>query len=308
MVLTDTKAFSLPFVSFTLIYEETAMTWSINTNNSSLYAQQGLATAQSGLSKTIQSLSTGLRVNSAADDPAGYAISIKMTGNINGMNQAVRNANDGVSLVQTAASALTNITGALQSMRTLAVQAASGTYSSTDTGNLQSEFSALASEINSIASSTSFNGNALFSGASSTSGVQIQIGADTQGTSQLTISSGALAAMSTIVGLTSNTVSGASVSAAIGVATTALGAIDTALSSLSSQQALLGAYQIQLTTVVSNLQSNVTNTSAAKGQIEDVDYAATTASLSRQQILQQASTAMLAQANQSNQGVMQLLR
>ncbi|QFY41883.1 flagellin [Candidatus Methylospira mobilis] len=401
------------------------MVWDINTNTASLYAQQGLSTAQSQLATTIQSLSTGMRVNNASQDPAGWAINIRMTSDINGMNQAVRNSNDGISLVQTGQSALTNITNALQTMRTLAVQASTGTYSSTDLANLNSEFSALASEIDNIASSTSFNGNKIFGG----SAVSIQVGADTQATSTLAITTAALnnigslsggpfastnttmlttgspalanadadltativaaggqapskatlntfntsvvgaantayttawaavigaggtassAAVSanataatafgsaaavafsvagTASGLTaaqsstaatgaqfsagitaiSTNASAASVSNAT-VAAAALAAIDTQLSTLSSQQAQLGAFQIQLTTQVSNLQANVTNTSSAQGQIVDVDYASTTAQLSRLQILQNASTAMLAQANQSNSGVMQLLR
>jgi flagellin len=284
----------LPFVSFTLDYEETAMTWSINTNTSSLYAQAGLQSAQAGLSKTIQSLSTGLRVNSAADDPAGYAIAIKMTGIVNGSNQAVRNTNDAISLTQVGQSALGDITNALQTMRTLAVQASTGTYSATDQANLQSEFSALATAISNIASATSFNGNKVFGGSS----IGIQVGADTAATSTLAISTGALATIAAVA---------TSVDTAAH-ATAALAAIDTQLATLSSQAAALGSYQIQLSTVVSNLQANVTNTSAARGQIQDVDYASTTAQLSRQQILQNASTAMLAQANQGNSGVMQLLR
>jgi len=390
------------------------MVWDINTNTASLYAQQGLSTAQTQLATTIQSLSTGMRVNNASQDPAGWAINIKMTAAINGMNQAVRNANDGISLVQTGQSALTNITSALQTMRTLSVQASTGTYSSTDLGNLNSEFAALASEIDNIASSTSFNGNKIFGG----SAVSIQVGADTQSTSTLVISTAALnnvsslatgpfsagntALMTTysgpvaaadslltnaikglggsapsaatlatfnnalvtaanttlatgagtagaaavtafnnaakaafinaataagvgitnasaaatdtagafVVGLTSSittSAAGASVSDAT-VAAAALASIDNQLNAISSQQAQLGAFQIQLTTQVSNLQANVTNTSSAQGQIVDVDYASTTAQLSRLQILQNASTAMLAQANQSNSGVMQLLR
>jgi flagellin len=280
------------------------MSFTINTNTASLAAQDANSMARSGLTTTIQQLSTGLRVNSAVDDPAGYAIAIKMSSSVNGMNQAIRNANDGISLVQTASSALSNITSALQTMRTLAVQANTGTYSTSDTANLQSEFSALASQINNIASATSFNGNGLFTGAG-TSGIVIQVGADTQATSRLTISSAALAA---ITSLTASTVSGASVTAAQAAASAALASIDTQLTAISSQSALLGAFQIQLGSIVSNLQANVTNTNSAKGQIEDVDYASATAALSKQQILTQASTAMLAQANQLPNGVMTLLR
>lgn len=270
------------------------MSWDINTNTSALYAAHNLQESQMGLSSSIQRLSSGLRINSSADDPAGLAITDRMTANINGQNQAVRNANDGISMMQTGDSALASITQALQSMRTLAVQASSGTYSSNDQVNLNAQFQALNTQIANIASSTSFNGIKIFGGAA----VAIQVGADTQAQSTLSLTT---AALQTIAA------PGGNISAAA-TASAALASIDTALQTISSQRAQLGAFQNQLTSIVSNLQTNITNTSAAKAQILDVDYASETGNLSRLQILQNAGTAMLAQANQSTQGVMQLLR
>jgi len=270
------------------------MSWNINTNTASLYAAKNLNTSQAGLNTSIQRLSSGMRINSAQDDPAGLAISDRMTSNINGMNQAVRNANDGMSMLQTGDGALASITSALQAMRTLAVQASSGTYSSSDQANLQAQFSALNTQISDIGNSTSFNGIKILGGAA----VSLQVGADTQSTSSLSITAAALA---TVAG------PGGSISSAA-VASAALAAIDTQLQTVSTQRAAIGAFQNQLTSIVSNLQTNVTNTSAARGQITDIDYAQETGNLARLQILQNAGTAMLAQANQSTQGVMQLLR
>jgi flagellin len=267
------------------------MPQTINTNTSSLNAQRNLNTSQSSLATSMQRLSSGLRVNSAKDDAAGLAIADRMNAQVRGINVAIRNANDGISLAQTAEGALATATDVLQRMRELAVQAQNGSNGTSDRANLDTEFQQLSAEITRIAQQTKFNGTAI---VGSGAGAQtFQIGANNGDT--LTITTSAVA-----------TVTGAVTTAA--AASTALAAIDTALDAITTNRATYGAAMSRFEFAISNLQITGENQSAARGRIMDADFAAETANLSRAQILQQAGTAMVAQANQLPQNVLSLLR
>jgi len=266
----------------------------INTNILSLNAQRNASSSQGALATSIQRLSSGLRVNSAKDDAAGLAIATKMDSQIRGMNVAIRNANDGISLSQTAEGALGKVSDMLQRMRELAVQSRNGTNGTTDQANLDAEFQELDTEILRVVNSTQFNGVKLLEGTNTS--VDFQVGAGTTGDDTITV---ALADMSSLA-------VGGDIADATN-AGTAIDAIDTALDTLNSQRATLGAAQNRLDTAISNLQVNAENTSAARSRIVDADFAAETAALTRAQILQQAGTAMLAQANQVPQQVLSLL-
>jgi flagellin len=269
----------------------------IASNTSALRATNASTMANKELSTAMERLSTGKRINSAKDDAAGLAIASSMTSQIRGMNQAIRNANDGISMAQTADGALTEVTNMLQRVRELAVQSASGTYSSSDRTNLQNEVTQLSSQITSITSNTKFNGVALFSGSAGSSGtVTIQTGSASGDTvdmdfSQLDLSAVASASLTTVSG-----------------ANTALGTVDTALKTVAAKQAKFGAAESRLTSVVNNLTTNVTNLSDARSRIQDTDFSAETTNLAKAQVLAQASTAMLSQANQSSQYVLSLLK
>jgi flagellin len=263
----------------------------INTNIASLNAQRNLATSQSSLSVSMQRLSSGLRVNSAKDDAAGLAIADRMNAQIRGINVAIRNANDGISLAQTAEGALATITDALQRMRELSVQAQNGSNGTGDRANLDAEYQALSAEITRIAAQTKFNGTAIV-GASA--GAQVfQVGPN--GGDTLTITT-----------TTVTTVGGGLTTAAL--ASTALGAIDTALDTINTSRASYGAAMSRFSMAIQNLQITGENQAAARGRIMDADFAAETANLSRSQILQQAGSAMVAQANQLPNQVLALLR
>ena len=270
----------------------------INTNLASLNAQRNLKSSESSLNTSIQRLSSGLRVNSAKDDAAGLSIATKMDSQIRGMSQAMRNANDGISMAQTADGGLATAIDALQRMRELAVQGMNGTNTTADSANLSKEFKALGLEVERVAQATKFNGTAILStGSSSTS---IQVGADTSADQSISIPATNLEAKGVTVkalDVTDSTVSKAAITA-----------IDTALTDINTMRADLGAAQNRLSYSVSNLQSSVENQTAAKSRIMDTDFAAETAKLTRGQILQQAGTAMLAQANSAPNGVMALLR
>lgn len=269
----------------------------IGTNTASLRAANASNMANKDLSSAMARLSTGKRINSAKDDAAGLAIASSMTAQIRGMTQAVRNANDGMAMAQTADGALGEITNMLQRIRELAVQSASGTYSNTDRTNLQTEVTALQSQITSVLSNTKFNGVTLFDGTAGASGsVSVQVGSTAADT--VTISFAAIS----LTGATS-----ASVATASG-ATSALAVLDTAMQTVNTARAGFGAAQSRMDSVVANLNSNIENLSDARSQIEDTDFSSETAALAKAQILQQASTAMLAQANQSQQGVLKLLQ
>ena len=281
----------------------------IGTNVSALRAQNASTSASNMLSTSMERLSTGKRINSAKDDAAGLAISSSMTSQIRGMNQGVRNANDGISMAQTAEGALDEVTNNLQRMRELEVQKGNGTYSADDVKNIKAEQDALSKQITNVLTNTKFNGTTLFKGAAAdanatppvTAGsefkVSIQAGANATDAISLNLGSD-LSATTTGVGtvVTTNGAAGA------------LSDYDTAIANVSNRRANLGAAQNQLQSAVNNLTSNSTNLSDAKSRIEDTDFSSETTALAKAQILSQASTAMLAQANQSQQGVLSLIR
>jgi flagellin len=266
----------------------------INTNTSALRAQNASRVANQALQQAMERLSTGKRINSARDDAAGLAIASNMTSQIRGMNQAIRNANDGISFAQTAEGALNEVTNMLQRVRELAVQGASGTYSDDDRANLQAEVEQLGAQIDDIVANTKFNGVGVFDASGVT--VSIQTGSGSADQTDLTVT-----------GFDISAASGSDVGTAAG-ATTALDDVDTALKAVATTRASLGAGQSRLESVVNNLSNSVTNLSDARSRIEDADFSAESTNLAKAQILSQASTAMLAQANQSQAGVLNLLR
>jgi flagellin len=264
----------------------------INTNLMSLNAQRNLNTTQSAMSLAVQRLSSGLRVNSAKDDAAGLAIAEKIGAQVRGLNVAIRNAADGISLAQTAEGALGKIGDNLQRMRELAVQAANATASN-DLAALDGEYQQLVSENTRIINVTKFNGNSLLSGALS---LTFQVGANNTADDQISVTTaGALTLTSGDLTSTAN-------------AQTAMDNMDTALGSVNTLRATFGATQSRFEAVISGLQVAAENQTAARSRIMDADYAAETAALTRAQILQQAGTAMLAQANAAPQSVLTLLR
>ena len=243
----------------------------------------------------MERLSTGKRINSAKDDAAGLAISSSMTSQIQGMSQGIRNANDGISMAQSAEGSLGEVTNMLQRIRELAVQASNGTYSDDDKVNIKAEVGQLQSQITDILTNTEFNGNKLFDGTAGASGtVTIQTGANAVDTVDLDLSKLDLTAV------TATTL--------FDDPSAALAKLTTAINTISTSRATLGAAQSRLTSAVNNLTSNVTNLTDARSRIEDADFSAETTNLAKAQILAQASTAMLAQANQSQQSVLSLLK
>jgi len=275
----------------------------INTNISSLNTQRQLTKSNNSLNITMERLSSGLRINSAKDDAAGLAIANRMTSQVRGMTVAVRNANDGISLAQTAESAMGVITDTMQRMRDLAVQAGNtGAVTGSDREKLQTEFKQLNDELSRIVTNTEFNGKKIINGSLS-GGINFQIGANTTSDNQIAIS---IAAVSTI--LTSVTAASIGSNATSAGVLAAITSIDTAIKSIDTSRARLGAAQNRFTTTISNLQASIENQSAAKSRIMDADFAKETAMLSRNRILQQAGTAMLSQANQRPQAVLSLLR
>lgn len=275
----------------------------INTNVMSLNAQRHLSSTQTSLATSMQRLSSGLRVNSAKDDAAGLAIAERMNAQVRGMNVAIRNANDGISLAQTAEGALGKVGDSLQRMRELAVQARNSTNSDEDKNSLDKEFQELASEITRVLGGTTFNGKAIL-GADAGS-LTFQVGANTTANDEITMTTTDLTGDTTITAVTGATIDNTADEAAL---KTVIDNIDTALDTINSQRAVFGAAQNRFEAVISNLQVAVENQSAARGRIMDADFAQETANLSRSQILQQAGTAMVAQANQMPQGVLSLLR
>ena len=281
------------------------MASTINTNIQSMNAQRNLGVSQNSLATSMQRLSSGLRVNSAKDDAAGLAIAERMNTQVRGMNVAVRNANDGISLAQTAEGALGKIGDNLQRMRELAVQSANDTNGTTDRTALDNEYKQLAEENLRVIQTTKFNGAELLTGSGGTAGVfSFQVGANTTADNQISITTS-----NTITSLGTNTQgSAATLGATATTARTAMTDIDAALTAVNSKRSEFGAYQNRFDAVVSNLQVSAENQSAARARIMDADFASETANLSRSQILQQAGTAMIAQANQLPQGVLSLLR
>jgi flagellin len=331
----------------------------IGTNIASMRAANASTSANQALQTSMERLSTGKRINSSKDDAAGLAIASSMTSQIKGMNQAVRNANDGISLAQTAEGALSEVTNMLQRVRELSVQSASDTYSADDRKNLQTEVVQLKEQITSILEDTAFNDVKLFSTAHGGEGssTKIQVGANAGDTVTVKIDNLDLTSLNQGLKLKAGTASatykvtaddvaaggsldgtdatkftaaqigttvttttaskiadgvdddatGISVETAAG-ATKALATVDGLLDTVNNVRAGLGASQSRLASVVNNLTSNVTNLTDARSRIEDADFSAETTSLAKAQILSQASTAMLSQANQSQQGVLSLLR
>ncbi|MBE0468764.1 MAG: flagellin FliC [Methyloprofundus sp.] len=275
----------------------------INTNISSINTQRQLTNSNNALSTSMERLSSGLRVNSAKDDAAGLAIADRMTSQIRGMTVAIRNANDGISMAQTAESAMGEITQTMQRMRDLAVQSANeGAVTTNDREKLQSEFKQLNAELTRIIQNTEFNGKKIINGSLS-GGVAIQVGANTSADNQILVEVDNISG--TVAFVTIASIGSGATTANI---LSAIAAIDLAIESIDTSRAKLGAVQNRFVTTISNLQSSVENQSAARSRIMDADFAAETAALSRNQILQQAGTAMLSQANQRPQAVMQLLQ
>lgn len=272
------------------------MALTINTNVASLNAQRNLSASQSNLNRSMQRLSSGLRINSAKDDAAGLAISDRMTAQIRGLNQAARNANDAISMAQTAEGALQESTNILQRMRELAVQSANDTNTTSDRKSLQAEVSQLTSEINRIATQTSFNGKVLLSGGLGPA--VFHVGANGNQTITVNISSATAGALG---------VSGLTISAQT-TAETAIGTIDTALSKIDASRGNLGAVQNRFESTIANLNNVAENLSAARSRILDADIAQETSNMTKQNILQQAGVAILAQANQSPSLALSLLK
>lgn len=270
----------------------------INTNIMSLNSQRNLTSSQMEMSHAMQRLSSGLRVNSAKDDAAGLAIAERMGAQVRGMNVGIRNANDAISLAQVAEGALGKVGDMLQRMRELSVQSANATNDATDRANLDAEFQALGSEITRVLGTTKFNGLAMLGANAGTQ--TFQVGASSTDTIDVTT-----ARLDNATEITA--VTGTDVTSATN-ATAAIDLIDTALTKVNSERALYGATQNRFESVISSLQINVENQTAARSRIVDADYAAETAALTRAQILQQAGVAMLAQANAAPQSVLSLLR
>jgi flagellin len=275
----------------------------INTNVSALNARAAMATNARSLDQVMGQLSTGRRINAASDDAAGLAIAAKMTSQIRGLNQAVRNANDAITMLQTAEGATNEITNMLQRMRELAVQASNDTYSSDDRTALDSEFSALRTEIARVASTTKWNDIGVLDGSAGTSGtVKFQIGAVGGGDNSLTFTFGNFNSANVMSNISAAGISTqASAASAIGFASSAIAAVN-------SKRSDMGAVINRLQYTIDNLTNISTNSAASRSRIEDADYSAATTELARRQVIQQAATAMLAQANQQPQVVLTLLK
>ncbi len=269
----------------------------INTNINSLIAQNALKVNGRAMSKAMEQLATGSRINSAADDAAGLAVAQSMTTQIRGLNMAVRNANDAISLAQTAEGAMVEVSNMLNRMRELGVQANTDALSSVQKGYLQDEFDALSEQISNTVANTKWNGMTVLSSAGSLSfRVMVNSEVGSQSTGVITIRYGAIAS-----NLANLTISGSTANAAIS-------AVSTALESVNSARASLGAYINRLTSAADNLSNIAQNSAESRSRVLDTDYAQATMDLARTQIIQQAGTAILAQANQMPQMVLALLR
>jgi flagellin len=280
----------------------------INTNYLALVSQNNLNKSQSALGSAIQRLSSGLRINSAKDDAAGQAIANRFTANIKGLTQAARNANDGISMAQTTEGSLNEINNNLQRIRELTVQAYNGTNSSDDLNSINAEIKQRLDEIQRVADQTQFNGTKVLNG-SSASGIAIQVGANDNETISI---SGTDARVNTLLsGTTAITSGGLSIVTSGGVTTVTSGAlaeIDKAINNVDKMRSDLGAIQNRFESTIANLNNTITNLSASRSRIEDADYAVEVSNMTRAQILQQAGTAVLAQANQVPQTMLSLLR
>jgi len=278
------------------------MSMTINTNVMSLNAQRNLASTSSSLATSMQRLSSGLRVNSAKDDAAGLAIAERMQAQVRGLNVAIRNANDAISLAQTAEGALGKVSDTFQRMRELAVQSANATNTADDRVNLQEEYSQLADEVTRVLAATTFNGSVQLLNTAAT--LTFQIGANNVAandrvdidTTDLSAEAGVTASLAADISTSQTT------------AQDAIDDLDDAIDEITTARATFGAAQVRFESIISNLQVAAENQATARGRIMDADFAVETANLSRAQILQQAGSAMVAQANQAPQQVMSLLR
>ena len=281
----------------------------INTNTSAVIAANSLAKNERAMNEAMERLSTGKRINNAGDDAAGLAISSRMTSQIEGLEQAARNANDAISMIQTADGALTEITSVLQRMREITVQASSATNSITDITALATEFNGLRDEVSNIVTYTTWNGRTLLDGSVDGAGddiVSFQIGSNAAqaiavdfGTFAMTAATGSDFGANFQTDLTISTNADSN---------TAMGYIDTAITAVTTRQATLGAAISRLEHAIDNLSNNAVNMEASRSRILDANYAKESTELARTQIIQQAGTAMLAQANQKSQSVLQLLK
>lgn len=281
----------------------------INNNISALNAWRNLNNTDNAMNKTLERLSSGLRINRAADDAAGLAVSEKMRAQIKGLNQAVKNAQDGISLIQTAEGALNETHAILQRMRELAVQSANGTLTADDRAYLQAEVAELISEVDRIANTTHFNGQVLFDGGFSTTGLSLHIGANAALAGSIGGTDNAITV--TLADMTSAgtnlAISGIDISDVAG-ANDAIVALDDAIKAVSEERSNLGAVQNRLEHTILNLSVASENLSAAESRIRDADMAFEMSNFTKQQILAQAGNAMLAQANARPQAVLNLIR
>ena len=272
----------------------------INTNVSAMYSQNAMKTNARAMSTAMEQLSTGTRVNSAKDDAAGLAIGQNMTSQIKGLNQAVRNLNDGINMMQTAEGAMIEQSNMLQRMRELAVQSMNGTYSDTQRGYLDKEFQALSTQIGKVATDTKWNDQTL-------------LDASVNGSGSFTYQAGMSSGQTIVVSIAAMTNTGLNVTALVSIATvtgatTSLGLISTALETINGQRAQIGAAINRMEYAADNLTNISSNATQSRSTIMDTDYALATTQLAKTQIIQQAATAMLAQANQQPQSVMALLK
>ena len=278
---------------------------SINTNVHSLFAQRSLSSSQGTLGTSLERLSTGLRINSAKDDAAGLFISQKQTSDIRGIDQSIRNAGDGISLAQTAEGALGQVSNNVQRLREIAVQASNGTVE--DRTGLQKEADQLTQEISRIIQTTTFNGTSLFDTGGTTSSLTFQVGQDGTASNQVSLTLSGMTGGLISAFASSLTATGTVNVSSASSASAALVSLETDIDDISKQRATFGALQNRFESVISNLQNYSENLSASRSRIMDTDFASETASLTKAQILQQASTSILAQANQLPQSALSLL-
>ncbi|WJD68807.1 flagellin domain-containing protein [Pseudomonas asiatica] len=282
------------------------MALTVNTNTTSLGVQKNLNRASDALATSMSRLSSGLKINSAKDDAAGLQIATKMTSQIRGQTMAIKNANDGISIAQTAEGAMQEQANILQRMRELALQSRNDSNSSENRDALDGEFQKMLLEIDRIANSTQLNGKNLLDGSGGA--MVFQVGSEANGNNQITITlSSAMSTTGGLSALSGKTIAGADSSTAETNFASAMSAIDSALATIGTTRADLGAAQNRLTSTINNLQNINENAEAARGRVQDTDFAAETAQLTKQQTLQQASTSVLAQANQLPSAVLKLL-
>jgi flagellin len=275
---------------------------SVNSNLAALNAYQNLSKTQDAMNQSMERLSSGYRINSAADDAAGLAISTGMGSQISGMSVALRNTQDGISVIQTASGALTETTAILQRMRDLAVQAANDSNDTNSRSDITTEFNQLSAELTRIAGSTKFNGTQLLDGTASA--LSFQVGANNaSGTNAIVVNLSAASVSAVATAVSSLSANYASASGA----QNAISAIDAQIQNMSTAQANLGAYQNRFQHTINNLNTAIQNTTAAQSRIRDTDMAQEMTTFSKSQVLVQAGTAMLAQANASSQTILKLL-